>query len=283
MSEKPDMDNSVIAKARRRTLWRSVGRACRVLFALVFFAALGGFAWGAWEEVGRVPERYASLTPGPGAAVLDRWSVRAARLMVSMRKDREAPPHEGRRIAGRTAPRHSPDTTSRPEPPARVEPEPPPSNPPIKPPEPDGPEYNDRESVPEPPEFKMPDKPRYPARPPTFHQKRLDRQDKEPRHASQPTYKPEPGIDEKTQAMLDKAHKVFQTAWKYHKKAAPTAPAAGRNAARRTSIKYFERARDLYQAVLKRKLPKDLHKRISDRIVFIQGRIYWAYKHSVVR
>ncbi len=254
--------NSIVRKARQRVKFRTVKWALGLIFSLMFFAAAGGFAWGMWDEVGTAPEKYAALKARDDAEFASAWSVRAANYIAGLqtkgpgpdtdtlaRRDREPFHRLPKPDTPRTAPEVDPKHTE-----------------PVKPP----PEHTDPKHT-------------DPVKPPPEH---TDPKHTEP--AKPPTQKPapiaaEPRLDKTTNELLQKAHRAFDTAWKYHLKARPDAPSRGRDAANKKAIKYLEESRKYYLAVLKRKIPPDIRKRIENRVVPLQRMLYWAYKHSRIR
>ena len=239
-------------------------RAMLTVAALMFLAGAAGLVHGMWAEVAAARETYAGLKLGNSATFPARWSVKAAAFFVGLQTEKPTPA----------------DNTG------------------ILPPEDAGPEPAPRDTNPKhgkPVDRRPSDDPKHRH---TFEPDPVDPEPKDPPpidtapHKTDPPKLPDKGpkplptglaLDKRTNALLDKAHKVFDTAWKHHLKSRPSAPARGRNAATKKAIKYFNEAKKLYQAALKRKIPADLRRKIERRLVDLNGRLYWSYKHLGMR
>ena len=252
-------EGEVVCKARRRAKFHVVRTMLAVVLALMSLAAAGGFAWGMWEEVGKSPKDYRFVFARKNATVFAKWSARMARLLARLQyeekqsfSDRQPASSESGTVvaSARSRPEttstvpvlHQPRTTD-------ASPVPPDMDIPVvsgtdlhEPfvPKSAGTEPKATDDLPPPlPPTSVPKDPGTTAKPP----------------------RPDPKVAE----VLENAHKNFDIAWKYHQKARPGAPPAGRDAANKLAIQYLKLAKQQYESVLQQKIPADLRARIQSR------------------
>jgi len=279
--DEPAAASSATAAAWRRARLRSVRAALRIIFALLFLAALAGFGLGMWREVAASPSKHAAANMRGGKTLLEKWAVVASAKILDLqhfeRPHAPAPePQPGLPEPPATALRPAP--APNPIPPVAPNAAPPAPNE-LLPPEP-------QLDVPE-PDVALPEEPK-PAEPPPHEPEpplpvpqtpKLPVQPAPPKPVIEEVPAPEyPGVDAATVELLRKADAEYRIAVKYNDLAQPTAPQRGRDAARDNAIKHLSLARDLYQAALKRKLPGNLKTSIEERHREVQQMLYWANK-----
>ncbi len=267
----------VVRKARRRAKFQAVRSALAAIFGLMLLSAAGGFAWGMWEEVSASPQKYRAVYAGKGASLLSAWSAKLARLIARMQPDEKESPPERPPASSRPATVVA-SNPSKPGPSRTIstQREPPTTDPGLVLPDPDLPLDPDAD-IPEPsdPEPWRTEPKTTGDPPPLPPPARLTKE-------TEPATKI-PGLDPRVAEALEKAHKSFDTAWKYHQKARPEAPPSGRDAANKMAIQYLKLAKQHYEAVLQQKIPADLRERIQSRLVDLNGLLYWSLKMSSIK
>ena len=242
----------VVKEARGQGRLCSVGSTMRAVFGLTLLAALCGFVWGLWEEVAGAPTEYASRKLADEMGPLQQWAVKAGKLIASLQGGEQEP--EPTHAAAPEAPELEPLQLPEWEPTGPIEP--PPDDRAEEPSESLGPEAHRPQPM------------------------RTDPVKPPPRRR---TVRWARGLDPKADELLDKALAAHETAWKYYNKSGPDAPAAGRDAATKQAIIHLKRARDLYRALLERKLPDDVRKVLEGRVTQVQRALYWCTKFSGVK
>jgi len=285
MSESEPGD-AIVRKARSRARFCAVRRAMTIILALTFLAAASGFCWGMWDEVSAAPQTYADVPCHSGVPFLERWSARAATIIVDLRGD-----IQGRKGINELAwGEVRSELEGEPTPGSRRTPFRRPGPRTTRPP---------GQAADDPPDVPLPRYPEQVADPavdlnPT-HQGdntggtttvKPDVAHLDPAHRKPVKPVPvrtAPKLDKKTREMLTLANETCQRAWGYYRMAGPMAPAGGRDAAGRKAIKFFNLSKKRYEALLKRKLPGKLRKEIEDHFLAINRALYWTYKHTRVK
>jgi len=277
----------IISKVRRRASASSFSSWLSILLSLMFFAAIGGFVWGMWEQVAAAPLHYQHLRVKEDGFTVAGLSGRAAHLIVFFQEKLSG------RADGDQLTRHAEDTGSPPLPPPPESP----SVPTVPRPEPTSTETPVPDPItdltpdvepdptpgPEPDPTPGPEPPVEPGPGPTEPVHTPDVVPELPKVQPPPPVPAKPTLGPKVRETLDKAHKAFDIAWKYHLKARPEAPSRGRDAANRKAIRYLKISRKLYEAVLKQKISKNIRERINRRLVELNRTLYWSNKMARIR
>jgi len=253
-------------------------------------ATISGFCWGMWQEVGSHPEAYRHRQVESDRSTLELWSIKAGHVLADWQLGKLGPPDAGATAwaptdnasshgSGRTSLTQGSRKPRTPIPPPRDSERARPLDTPRIPRVPDlspDTDATDPDTIQGPSEAdlvppKLPHRPAVeePALPPLV------------KPVERPPDPVQDGLNRKSRELLERGHKAYDIASQHHQKAMPNAP--NRQAALRQTIAYMKEAKRCYEEVLNHRPSKQLQRRIENRLVDINGILYWAHKHLIVR